>query len=469
VSASARIIRGRIFSFTDDPATAGLSARHYLDDGAVLVRDGLIEAVGEARAVLAGVPDGAAVDDHSGSLIVPGFIDAHIHYPQTQVIGSYGAQLLDWLHNYTFVEEQKFADPGHCARIAEFFLDELIRCGTTTAMVYCTVHPQSVDAFFAASERRGARMIAGKTMMDRDAPDALRDTAQRGYDESKALIERWRERGRLDYAITPRFAVTSSQEQLEAAGALAREFPDAYVQTHLDENDAEIELVARLFAGARNYLDVYDRAGLLGPRSVFGHCIHLKEAEVVALAATRSVAAFCPTSNLFLGSGLFDQARLVRAGVRVALAATRSVAAFCPTSNLFLGSGLFDHARLVRAGVRVALATDVGGGTSYSMLRTAAEGYKVLQLNRQSWPAAQAFYRMTLGNARALGLDDRIGSITVGKEADLIVLDSRATPAMAHRMETVKGDLDAELFTLITMGDDRAVRQTYVAGAPAKS
>ncbi len=432
MSANSRVIRGRIVSFTDDPATAGLSGRHYLDDGAVLVRDGRIEAVGEARDILAGAPKGATIDDHSGLLVAPGFIDAHIHYPQTQVIGSYGAQLLDWLHNYTFVEEQKFADPGHCARIAEFFLDELIRCGTTTAMVYCTVHPQSVDAFFAASERRGARMIAGKTMMDRDAPEALRDTAQRGYDESKALIERWGGRKRLDYAVTPRFAVTSTQAQLEAAGALAREFPAAYVQTHLDENHAEIELVARLFPAARSYLDVYDRAGLLGPRSVFGHCIHLKEAEVTAMAATRSVAAFCPTSNLFLGSGLYDQARLVRTGVRV------------------------------------ALATDVGGGTSYSMLRTAAEGYKVLQINRQSWPAAEAFYQMTLGNARALSLDDRIGSIEAGKEADLVVLDSRATPAMAHRMETAKGDLDAELFALITMGDDRAVRQTYVEGQPAK-
>ena len=433
MSGESRVIRGRVLTFTDDPATAGLSARHYLDDGAVLARDGRIEAVGEARDILASAPDNATVDDHSGCLLMPGFIDAHIHYPQTQVVGSYGAQLLDWLHNYTFVEEQKFADPGHCARIAEFFLDELVRCGTTTAMVYCTVHPQSVDAFFAAAERRGARMIAGKTMMDRDAPAALTDTAQRGYDESKALIDRWRGRGRLDYAITPRFAVTSSQAQLEAAGALAREFPEAYVQTHLDENKAEIELVAGLFPGARSYLDVYDRAGLLGPRSVFGHCIHLKDSEVAAMAASRSVAAFCPTSNLFLGSGLFDQARLVQAGVRV------------------------------------ALATDIGGGTSYSMLRTAAEGYKALQLNRQSWPAAQAFYRMTLGNAQALGLDDRIGAIEIGKEADLVVLDSRATPAMAHRMETAKGDLDAELFALVMMGDDRAVRQTYVAGAPSKT
>jgi guanine deaminase len=432
MSADTRVIRGRILSFRDDPRALGESARTYIEDGAVLTSQGRIEAVGETREILRRAPPEAPVDDHSGRLVMPGFIDAHIHYPQTQVIGSYGAQLLDWLNNYTFVEEQKFADPEHCTRVAEFFLDELVRCGTTTAMVYCTVHPQSVDAFFTAAERLGARMISGKTMMDRDAPEALRDTAQRGYDESKALIERWRGRGRLDYAVTPRFAITSTEAQLEAAGALAREFPGVYVQTHVDENKAEIELVRRLFPKARNYLDVYDQAGLLGPRSVFGHCIHLEDAEVAALAASRSVAAFCPTSNLFLGSGLFDQARLEKAGVAI------------------------------------ALATDVGGGTSYSMLRTAAEGYKVLQLNRQSWPADAAFYRMTLGNARALSLDDRIGAIEAGKDADLVVLDSRATPATAHRMETAEGDLDEELFALITLGDDRAVRQTYVAGTPRK-
>ncbi len=433
MNANARVIRGRVLTFTDDPATAGSAAYDYFEDGGVLVANGRVEAAGAARDIFARAPEGATVDDYSGAIVMPGLIDAHIHYPQTQVIGSYGAQLLDWLRGYTFVEEQKFADPAHCGRIAEFFLDELFRCGTTTAMVYCTVHPQSVDAFFTAAERRGARMIAGKTMMDKDAPAALMDTAQRGYDESKALINRWRGRGRLEYAITPRFAVTSTKEQLEAAGALAREFPGTYVQTHLDENKAEIARVAALFPEALNYLDVYDRAGLLGSRSVFGHCIHLEDGEVAALAASRSVAAFCPTSNLFLGSGLFDQARLARAGVRI------------------------------------ALATDVGGGTSYSMLRTAAEGYKVLQLNRQSWPPLHAFYRMTLGNARALSLDDRIGSIEAGKEADLVVLNSRATPAMAHRMETVEGDLAAELFVLITMGDDRAVRQTYIAGEPSKA
>ncbi|MGC2785273.1 MAG: guanine deaminase [Roseiarcus sp.] len=432
MTGAARVIRGRVLSFADDPALSGSRAHVLIDDGAVLVAGGLIQAVGETRDILSRAPEGALIDDHAGSFIMPGFIDAHVHYSQTQVIGSHGAQLLDWLTNYTFVEEQKFADPAHCARAADFFLDELIRSGTTTAMVYCTVHPQSVDAFFAAAEARVMRMIAGKVMMDRDAPTALMDTAQQGYDESKALIERWRGRGRLDYAITPRFAVTSTEAQLDAAGALKREFPQLYVQTHANENKAEIARVAALFPEAQSYIDVYARAGLLGPRSVFGHCIHLQESEIAALAESRSVAAFCPTSNLFLGSGLFDQARLARAGVRI------------------------------------ALATDVGGGTSYSMLRTAAEGYKVLQLNGQSWPALEAFYRMTLGNARALSLDDRIGSIEPGKEADLIALDPRATPALAHRLETAGGNLEVELFALLALGDDRAVRQTYVAGEPRK-
>ena len=429
---SDRVVRGRLCWFNDEPRLAVAAARTIIEDGALLLRDGLIAAVGEAAAVMAQAPAGVAIDDHAGKLIFPGFIDTHIHYPQTRVIASYGAQLLEWLQKYTFVEEQKLRDPRHADAVARFFLDELTRCGTTTAMVYCTVHPESVDAFFAESARRGARMIAGKVMMDRNAPEGLRDDPQRGYDESKALIARWSGRGRLAYAVTPRFAVTSSDAQLEAAGALAREHPDCYVQTHLSENHAEIALVKQLFPWTKTYLQVYERYGLLGTRSVFGHCIHLEPSEIAALGQTRSVAVFCPTSNLFLGSGLFDM------------------------------SGLQD------AAVRVALATDVGGGTSYSMLQTAAEGYKVLQLRGQSWPAAQAFYQMTLGNARALELDERIGSLAVGKEADLVVLDSRATPAMAHRMESVADDLDEECFILMMMGDDRAVSQTYIAGRPAK-
>jgi guanine deaminase len=427
-----RAIRGRLLSFKEDPAEVGEAASHiYLEDGVVLVEDGRIAACEDAAAILSKLPQGTPVDDHAGHLILPGLIDAHIHLPQTQVIASHGAQLLDWLQKYAFVEEQKFADAGHAARIARFFLAELLRNGTTTAAAYGSVHPQSMDAFFAESERRGTRMIGGKVMMDRGAPAALLDTAERGYRESKALIERWHGRGRLHYAISPRFAVTSSDAQLEAAGRLLAEHQGCYLQTHLGENLEEIRTVRRLFPWAKSYTDVYDRFGLLGPRSLFGHCIHLEEAERERLSATRSVATLCPTSNLFLGSGLCD------------LAALR-------------GQG---------RPVRLALATDVGGGTSYSMLRTAAEAYKIAQLRDQPWSALDAFYAITLGNARALGLEREIGSLEPGSEADVVVLDSRATPAMAHRMETV-GELAEELFVLLIMGDERAVRATYVMGEP---
>jgi guanine deaminase len=430
----ARVIRGRVLTFTDEPRLAGPAAMRLIEKGAVLVEDGAIAAVGEAADIARRAPADARVDDHGDKLVLPGFIDTHIHYPQTRVIGSYGAQLLEWLQKYTFVEEQKLRDPRHADIVARFFLDELTRQGTTTAMVYCTVHPESVEAFFAESEKRDLRMIAGKVMMDRNAPEALRDTPQRGYDETKALIQRWRGKGRLDYAISPRFAPTSTDAQLEASGALVREHPEAYVQTHLCENLAEIAFVKELFPWTKTYTEVYQRYGLLSDRTVLGHCIHLEDSEVAMLAESGSVAAFCPTSNLFLGSGLFDMRRLQ------------------------------EHA----PPARVALATDVGGGTSYSMLETANEAYKVLQMNGQSWPAAQAFYQMTLGNARALHLDDRIGALTEGFEADIIVLDPRATPAMAHRMEAIDGDLAEELFLLMTMGDDRAVVETYVAGRPAK-
>lgn len=425
-----RAIRGRLLSFRDDPAAAGEAASYgYLEDGLVVVEDGRIRLAGAAGELQPQLPPGLPVDHYPDGLVMAGFIDPHIHYAQTQVLASYGAQLLDWLENYTFVEERKFGDPEHAAGAARFFLDELLRNGTTTAAVYCAVQPESADAFFAESAARNTRMIAGKLLMDR-APEGLRDTARRGYDESKALIARWHGQGRQHYAITPRFAVTSSAAQLEAAGALAREHPDVYVQTHLAENRRETEAVKALHPDAESYTDVYDRAGLLGPRSLFGHCLHLDEAERARLAATRSVAVFCPTSNLFLGSGLFDLAR----------------------------------ARDARFPLRTALATDVGAGTSYSMLRTAGEAYKVLQLLGQNLPPLEAFYMITLGNARALGLETHIGALEPGRDADLVVLDARATPAMAHRMEAVAGDLAEELFVLMTLGDDRAVRATYVAG-----
>lgn len=431
MTGSTRAVRGRLLTFQDDPALVGAAASYrYLEDGVVRIEDGRIDAVGPAAELLPTLPAGAAVDHYPDDLVLPGLIDAHLHYPQTRVIASYGAQLLEWLQKYTFVEEQKLKDPAHAATVAEFFLDELLRNGTTTAAVYCTVHPESVDAFFTASHHRNTRMIAGKVMMDRNAPSGLLDTAETGYRESKDLLTRWHRHGRQLYAITPRFALTSTEAQLAAAGALLREHPDAWLQTHLAENREEIATVRALFPQDASYTAVYDRHGLLGPRSLFGHCIHLAEPELERLAATGSAAVFCPTSNLFIGSGLFDLAR------------TRAPA----------------HQ------VRVALATDVGGGTSYSMLRTAAEAYKVLQLQGQNLPALDAFYLMTLGNARGLSLEDRIGALEPGREADLAVLDARATPAMAHRMEAARGDLEEELFVLMTMGDDRAVRATYVAG-----
>lgn len=422
-------VRGRVLTFLADPAETDACVR-YLPDGLVVMRDGSITAAGEAAALLPDLPAGAAVEHRPDCLVLPGFIDAHVHYPQTRVIASYGAQLLDWLSRYTFPEEQRLRDPEVAQALARFFLDELLRNGTTTAAVYCTVHPESVEAFFTESERRGTRMIAGKVMMDRGAPPGLLDTPQDGARETEALVQRWHGRGRQVYALTPRFALTSTPAQLEAAGALLRRFPELHVQTHLSENADEIAAANRLYPEAGSYAAIYHRYGLLGPRTLLGHCIHLEDAEVELLAQTGSVAVFCPTSNLFLGSGLFDLARLR------------------------------GHA----PPVRVALATDVGGGTSYSMLRTASEAYKVLQLRGQSWPALRAFHAMTLGNAEALGLEDRIGRLEPGFEADLVLLDSRATPAMAHRMAAVDGDLAEELFVLMMLGDDRAVAATYVAG-----
>jgi guanine deaminase len=428
---SARAVRGRLLTFLRAPERAGDGQSYrYIEDGLVVIKDGRIAAAGLASELAATLPQDASVDHQRDALILPGFIDPHIHYPQTQVIASYGTQLLEWLEKYTFVEEQKFADPEHAARNAEFFLDELARNGTTTALAYCSAHPLSADALFAAAQARGVGMIAGNAIMNRNAPPGLLNAAHDAISASRDLIARWHGTGRQRYAVTPRFAITSTTEQLAEAGALIQEFPTVLMQTHLAENHDEIATVKRLFPQDASYTAVYARFGLLGRRSLLGHCIHLDDAEVALLRDTGSVAVFCPTSNLFIGSGLFD------------------------------------YDRLKAAGVRMALATDVGGGTSYSMLRTAAEAYKVMQLQGQNLPALAAFDLMTRGNAAALGLEGEIGTLTPGAFADLVVLDARATPAMAHRMEVAR-DLDEELFVLMTMGDDRAVRQTYIAGRPA--
>ncbi len=424
-----KLLRGRVLTFLNEPqAIDDTQSFYYEEDGAILIVDGLITAVGRYDDLKS---ENLEEIDHRPHLLLPGMIDTHIHFPQMQVVGSWGAKLLDWLNTYTFPEEAKFDDFNHAERISSLFFDEILRHGTTTAVAYCSVHKNSAEAFFAQAERRNLRMIGGKVMMDRNAPDSVLDTPQSSYDDTKALIEKWHGRGRNHYAITPRFAITSTPEQLEMAQALTTEYPDCYVQTHLSENHDEIDLTARLFPKARDYLDVYETYGLLGSKSLFGHCLHLSEREISAMAETRSIAVFCPTSNLFLGSGLYDEAGLKAAGVRT------------------------------------AIATDIGGGTNYSMLRTLDEGYKVLQLQNQKLNPLKAFYWITLGNARALSLEDRIGTLDVGSDADIVVLNAHATPAMALRMETVK-TLAEELFVLQTMGDDRVVAETYVAGVASK-
>ncbi|MEX0956468.1 MAG: guanine deaminase [Rhizobiaceae bacterium] len=429
------LLRGRLLSFITEPESADDRASYrYEEDGGLLVRDGRIEAVGDFSQIAAGPGQGIKVADHRPHLIMPGFIDAHAHMPQMQVIASFGAELLDWLNNYTFPAETKFSDAEHSRRIAGRFLDTLISHGTTTVAAYCTVHPQSAEALFEAALLRDMRVVAGKVLMDRNAPDGLRDTPQSGYDDSKALIARWHGKGRLSYAITPRFAITSTHEQLEMAGALASEFPDMHIQTHLSENHAEIALTDELFPDRADYTDIYDHYGLTGPRSLFGHCIHLSEREADILADSGSVAVFCPTSNLFLGSGLFDYQRYRKRG----------------------------------KALRIAAATDVGGGTNYSMLRTMDEGYKVIALKGEKLNPLASFWQITLGNAKALSFDRRIGALEPGHEADLVVLNSGATPAMRIRAETVE-TLAEELFLLQTMGDDRAIAETYVAGQAMKS
>lgn len=420
------LLRGRLLNFREEPQDeTDTAAFDYIEDGAIIVSNGRIESIGDYAALRA--PD-LPETDHRPHLLMPGFIDTHIHFPQVQVIASWGDQLLDWLNNYTFPEETRFADKGHASDMARAFFDLLTRHGTTTAMSFCSVHAGSAEAYFTEAARRNMCMIGGKVMMDRNAPDGLRDTPQSGYDDSKALIARWQGQGRAHYAITPRFAITSTPEQMDMARALAAEHPECYIQTHLSENKDEITFTRSLYPEARDYLDVYERYGLVGPKTFLGHAIHLEDREIAQLSETGAHPVFCPTSNLFLGSGLFDDGGL--------------------------------RAR----GIGNVIATDIGAGTSYSMLQTLNEAYKILQLRGQKLHPLRAFHWITRGNAVALGLQDRIGTLDPGTDADVVVLDARATDAMALRMERAQS-LSEELFILQMLGDDRAIAQVYVAGA----
>ncbi len=424
--AAVKAYRASILHFVADPARYGDQAWQYFQDGALVVEDGRVKEVGNHSDLWQKFREAEWID-HSGRLIVPGFVDTHVHYPQTEMIAAYGEQLLEWLNTYTFPTERKYKDYDYARRQSRFFIDQLLRNGTTTALVFGTVHPESVDALFDEASRFNMRLIGGKVMMDRNAPDYLVDTPETSYTESKALIQKWHGRNRLLYAITPRFAPTSTPEQLTAAGKLKSEFPSTYVHTHVSENPNEVAWVKSLFPERSGYFDVYEHYGLAGDRSIFAHGVHLTDAEFDRMAATRSSIAFCPTSNLFLGSGLFK---------------------------------LFPA---MEKGIRVGMGTDVGAGTSFSMLQTMNEAYKVVQLQGQKLSSLQSFYLATLGGAQSLGLDDKIGSFKTGNEADFVVINWGATALSNLRTRNSK-TLQDKLFVLLTLGDDRHIFETYVDG-----
>ena len=419
---SETLILGHVLSFAGDPFEEGSEATRL--DEAVLVRDGRIAEIGGRD--LRDRHPAAEVVDHGEALVSAGFIDAHVHYPQTAVVASWGKRLIDWLNTYTFPEEMRFGDPGYAAEVAGRFLDLALSHGTTSVCSFCTIHPESVHAFFQAAEARGMAVAGGRTCMDRNAPEGLRDTAQAAYDESRALLGRWHGRGRAVYAITPRFSPTSTPEQLAALGALWAEHPDCPMQTHLAEQTDEVAWVADLYPEARDYLDTYEAAGLVGPGAMFGHAIHLTGRERARLAESGSAVVHCPTSNTFIGSGLFD-------------------------------IGLRD------AGITVGLATDIGGGSSFSMLRTMAAAYEIGQLRGRPMHPSQLWWLATEGSARALRMQDWIGGVAPGRMADLVVWDLASTPAIAQRSARAK-DVWEAIFPTIMLGDDRAVREVWIAG-----
>lgn len=399
----------------------------FIKDGLLIIRDGRVEWFGNWEEGHHQIPDSIRVRDYSGKMIVPGFVDTHIHYPQCEMVGAYGEQLLDWLNKHTFPAEKRYNDLEYAREMSAFFIKQLLRNGTTTALVFGTVHPESVEALFESARHINMRMIAGKVMMDRNAPDYLLDTAESSYSQTKALIERWHNNGRLLYAITPRFAPTSSPEQLEMVQRLRQEYPDVYLHTHLSENKDEVAWVKALYPEYKNYLDVYHHYGMTGRKSVFAHCVHLEDAEWDCLHQTQSSIAFCPTSNLYLGSGLFN----------------------LPNSW--------------RKKVRVGMGTDIGAGTTFNMLQTLNEAYKIMQLQGYRLSAYEAFYLATLGGADALGLADTIGNFNLGKEADFVVLEPTATPLQQLRYDNSKTLMD-KLFVMMTLGDDRSIYRTYVDG-----
>lgn len=426
------LVFGDVLDFVGNPNKLGEEAHRYFSPGALLIQNGKVVEAGDKETIKnkhSSLLSNSNIEikDFTGKLIFPGLIDTHIHFPQTEMIGAYGEQLLTWLEKHAFPAEQQFHDSEHAKKIANIFLDELIQNGTTSALVFGTVHSQSVDAFFAEAQKRNLRMIAGKVMMDRNCPETLSDTAESGYQESKALIEKWHGVDRLSYAVTPRFAPTSTKAQLDNCGKLLKEYPDVYLQTHLSENKDECNWVKSLFDENEDYLSVYEASGLVKKRSVFAHGIYLSDRERASLAAKGAAISHCPTSNLFIGSGLFN----LKA---------------CEEHDL-----------------TVAMGTDVGGGTSFSLFQTFNEAYKIQQLQGNSISAFMGLYLSTLAGAKALDLEGTIGNFMPGCEADFIVLDNSPTPFLEFRLQQCK-DLEERLFTLMMLGVDRCISETFIMG-----
>ena len=422
-------LRGQLVRFIGDPfVVKPSSAISHETDGAIVIKDGLIAGVGPAGEVLQRWPE-ANVETVGTGLILPGFIDCHVHYPQFRIIASYGARLFEWLKTYTFPEELRFADPDYARQIADAFLETLVRNGTTSASVYATVHAHSAEILFEAASRRDMRIATGKMMMDRDAPDGLLDTAQSGYDDSAKLARTWHGKGRATYAISPRFAPTSTPEQLEAAAALWDAYPDALMQTHLAEQPEELAKVKSLFPDTRDYLDVYEQAGLLRPGANFGHAIYLSARERSAICEADAAISHCPTSNLFIGSGIFDLKSL----------------------------------KEVAQSVRIGLATDVAGGSSFSMLATMKAAYEIAQLNHSTLHPVQAWYLATTGSARVMRLQDQVGNLDTGMEADIVVLDTGDNPTLEMRLRQAE-KIEDVLFAYMILGDERSIASTYVSG-----
>jgi len=369
------------------------------------------------------------VEHLPGRILAPGFVDMHVHYPQVDVIGAPADGLLPWLENYTFPAESRFADPAHAAGVASFFLDELLRNGVTSALTFATSHPASVDAFFGEARRRGLRMITGKVLQDRHSPDGVRDDTEQSLLDTEALIRRWHGVDRLGYAITPRFAPTSTDRQLGGAGELAQAFGDTWIHSHVSENKDEVKWARELFPHARSYLDVYRGFHLMRERAVYAHCIHFDDDDRALMRETGAATAVSPTSNLFLGSGFFD----------------------------------FEGAQ--RIGYHHGLASDVGGGTSFSPFHTMLAAYYVGREGQTkpglSLAPSQLWWRHTGAAAQALGLGGVIGNLQPGCEADFLVLDPTATPLLARKTAQA-ASLEELLFALIVLGDDRVVQRTVI-------